>query len=311
MRVALLCPILLLAACPPPSSDDKIGDDTAATDDTGGNVEIRDFSYFVNVTTPWTGNTDACIDGQNQVVDPTCQVDQEIPGTITDFQTEDAVPDATFQLWLSDDLSGDPDIIDVADGDGNIDFTAPACTPIAYGTSTPPEWQETKDTYEVHQVFGYATDGESFNSVSESTSRLIPSLIGVEWDQSKAIIAGTAYDCDTEPMQYTQIYVHDSAGLPPETGDVYYFSESGGTSLPTDHDTQPYTNTNGLWVVMNIPAGTWTAEVWGYDETLADYVMLGATVLQIQAGSVTISNIYTGITDGVWYPSSCLSACGG
>ena len=64
-----------------------------------------------------------------------------------------------------------------------------------------------------------------------------------------------------------------------------------------------------LWVVMNIPAGTWTAEVWGFDGT--DYVMLGATVLQINAGSVNISNIYTGITDGIWYPSSCLSACGG
>ena len=243
------------------------------------------------------------------VVDPTCQVTQPVEGTISDFQTEDAVPDATFQVWFGDDLNATPDIIQVADGDGNVSFDGPACTPVAYGTSTPPEWQETKDTYEVHQVFGYGTDGETFNSVSESTSRLIPSLIGVEWDQTKAIIAGTAYDCDTEPLQYTQIYVHDSAGNPPETGDVYYFSESGGVSLPTDHESQPYTNTNGLWVVMNIPAGTWTAEVWGFDGT--DYVMLGATVLQINAGSVNISNIYTGITDGIWYPSSCLSACGG
>lgn len=308
MRVALLFPILLLVACPPPSSDDKVNtDDTAGGDDTGSGPA----TFVVDVTTPWVGNTDTCIDGQNQQVDPSCQATQEIAGTIEDFQSGDAVPDATFEVWFSDDLSGTADVISVADGDGHVTFDAPVCTPIAYGTSTPPEWQETKDTFEVHQVFGYGTDGETFNSVSESTSRLIPSLIGVEWDQTKAIIAGTAYDCDTEPLQYTQIYVHDDSGNPPSTGDVYYFSESGGTSLPTDHESQPYTNTNGLWVVMNIPAGTWTVEVWGYDEALADHVMLGATVLQINAGSVSISNIYTGITDGVWYPSSCLSACGG
>jgi hypothetical protein len=26
---------------------------------------------------------------------------------------------------------------------------------------------------------------------------------------------------------------------------------------------------------------------------------------------LNISNIYTGIDDGIWYPGSCLAACGG
>jgi hypothetical protein len=309
MRALLPLLALLITACPPPSTDgtDKASDDTADTDDT----ECRTFECVVNVTTPWTGNTAECIEGKVQNVDPSCQSEATVAGEVVDFQTEDAVPDATVQVWLGDDLFTSPDLTTQADSDGKFEITAPTCTPIAYGTSTPPEWQETKDTFEVHQVFGYGTSGEDFNSVSEATSRLIPSLIGIEWDETAAIIAGTAYDCDIEPMQYVQIYLHDDAGNPPSSGEVFYFSESGGTSLPTDKESQPWTNTNGLWVAMNIPAGTWTVEAWGYDAGTSGYVKLGTTVLQIGAGSVNISNIYTGISDGIWYPGSCLSACGG
>ncbi len=309
MRPCLPLFALLLAACPPVSSDDG-----KATDDTSSVSDERTFEDFVNVTTPWVGETDACIAGTVQIVDPACQVPQNVNGTIEDFQTGDSVPEATVRLWTSDSLSGGASETATADGDGNFTLAeALACTPMAYGTSTPPEWEETKDTYEVHQVFGYdgsGTSDELFNSVSVSTSKLIPSLIGVEWDEeTTGIIAGTAYDCDVNPVQYAQIYIHDAAGAPPPTGDVFYFSHSGDVDLPTDKESQPYTNTNGLWVVINIPAGTWTVEQWGFDGN--GYVLMGATQLDIEARSVNISNIYTGISDGIWYPGSCLEACGG
>jgi len=118
-------------------------------------------------------------------------------------------------------------------------------------------------------------------------------------------------DCDVEAMQYVQVFLHDGNGNIPDGAEVFYFSESGGTSLPTDKDSQPHTNTNGLWVAINIPAGTWTVEAWGYDTAAATHVKLGTTVLQIAAGCVNLSNIYTGISGGIWYPGSCLAACGG
>jgi hypothetical protein len=308
MRAFLPLLALLHLGC----SGEGGGDGKGGGDDTGDSS--RSFEDFVNVETAFGGNTAECIAGKEQNVDPTCVVDMTIDGTVADFQTSDAVPDATVQLWYGDDLSASADATTVADGDGKFTVSAPSCTPIAYGTSTPPEWEETKDTFEVHQVFGYASDGssdEEFNSVSEATSRLIPSLIGIEWDETTGIIAGTAYDCDVAAMQYVQVFLHDGTGTPPATGEVFYFSESGGTSLPTDKESQPYTNTNGLWVAINIPAGTWTVEAWGWDAAASTHVKLGATVLQIAAGSVNISNVYTGISDGIWYPSSCLSACGG
>jgi hypothetical protein len=307
MRTPLPLLALLLAACPPGgSTDDK------TTDDSGTTGDERTFEDFVDVTTPWVGSTDECIAGVVQDVDPSCQVPLTINGSVIDFQTGDSVPDATVQYWANDDVtSSDFDTLQ-ADGDGNFELTAPACTPIGYGTSTPPEWMETKNTFEVHQTFGFSADGssdEEFNSVSNATSILIPSLIGIEWDESTGIIAGTAYDCNTEPIQYAQIFIHDADGKAPATGDVFYFSANGDTNLPTDQESQPWTNTNGLWVAINIPAGAWTVEMYGWDGSA--YVMLGATELQINAGAVVISNIYTGITDGIWYPGSCLEACGG
>ncbi len=311
MRSFLPLLALLITACPGPTggTDKDGGSDT----DSGGG-DTCDFECQINVTTQFTGNTAECIAGKVQDVDPSCVTDLSVNGEIVDFQTGDSVADATVQVWYGDDLNTSADVTTQADGDGNFTVDAPSCTPIAYGTSTPEEWEETKDTFEVHQVFGYSSDGssdEEFNSVSEATSRLIPSLIGIEWDETTGIIAGTAYDCDVEPMQYVQVYLHDGSGNMPSSGEVFYFSESGGTSLPTDKDSQPYTNTNGLWVAINIPAGTWTVEAWGFDTTAGERVKLGATVLQINAGSVNISNIYTGISDGIWYPGSCLAACGG
>jgi hypothetical protein len=304
---------LLLVAC----ASDKDGS-TTDTSDTGGGGGggPRTFADFVNVQTDWTGDT-TCFDGTNfvdQVADPSCQVEIELDGQVSDFQTDDDVPDATVQVWSADDITGGSPFVTQADADGRFSATATACTPFAYGITTPPEWEETVDTYEVHQVYGYEDDGvvgATFNSVSQATSQLIPALIGVSWDETTAIIAGTAYDCNEEPIQYAQVFLRDAAGNPPATGDVFYFSESGGTSLPTDKASQPHTNTNGLWVAINVPAGTWTVEMWGWDSAAAAHVKLGATELQVEAGGVTISNIYTGDDDGIYLPASCLQACGG
>jgi len=46
-------------------------------------------------------------------------------------------------------------------------------------------------------------------------------------------------------------------------------------------------------------------EMWVFDGT--QLVLLGSTSLDIQADSVNISNIYTGIDDGIYYPAACLA----
>ncbi|MEN9787019.1 MAG: hypothetical protein RLZZ299_2283 [Pseudomonadota bacterium] len=290
------------------------GDDAEQTG--GGGSTARTFADFVDVQTPWTGDS-TCFDGttfSTAVPDPSCQQPITLSGVVSDFEKETPVGSAAVQIWTADAVAGAADSVLAADADGVFSVEVQACTPFAYGTSTPPEWAQTVDTYEIHQLYGFDGSGgaeDSFNSVSIATSRVIAGLIGVDWDPATAIIAGKAYDCALEPIQYAQVYLHDADGNPPATGDVYYFTANGGTDLPAQRAIQPHTNTNGLWVAMNVPPGAWIVELWAWDAASGAHVLLGKSPLDVAAGAVTVSNLYTGEDDGVYYPSSCLQACGG
>ncbi len=297
---------LLLA----PLACDGGSDDPKDTEDTGSESG-RDFSDFVSTTTPYEGDN-TCIGGSFGEVDPSKQVDVTLNGEVRNFEDDEPVPDATVKFWFTDDISASPDVEVDADDNGAFTTTVPVCQPIGYGTFTPPEWEETVDTYEVHQIFGYPESEETsewVNSVSRSTANIIPAVIGVEWDETTAIIAGTAYDCATgtedEPefFGHAQVFVHDGNGTPPDATTVYYFSDN---DLPVANESQADVNpNNGLWVAVNVPVGTWTVEMWGYSGT--EYVNLGSTILTIKSGSVNISNIFAGRTDGLGYPDSCLA----
>lgn len=290
---------LLVAGCPeaPPTA-------TGGPDEDAG----RSFADFVNTTEPYTGDT-SCLGGPFNEVDPAKQTIATLNGVVMDFQDDVPVEvGAEVKFWYGDDIAAAPDQVKVADAGGLFTAEVPMCTPLGYQTSTPPEIEETVDTYEVHQVYDYSdasTLNEQVNSVSQSTSRLIPSIIGVEWEKEMGIIAGTAYDCNEDGLGHTQVFIHDGQGTPPESGEVYYFTDK---DLPTTHEFQPDANpVNGLWVAVNVPVGTWTVEMHGYNGT--DYDNLGATSLTIRANSVNISNIFPGRTDGIAYPDSC--AAGG
>jgi hypothetical protein len=298
MTHRLALPLLLVTACD--------GGGNADTDTGSSADDARTFDYFVFTNEVYTGET-TCIGTDFGTVDPAKQVTVAYNGEVHDFQTEDEVSAATVKLWLDDDISGSPDAELTADRDGKFSTSLPTCTPIAYGTFTPPEWEETVDTFEVHQIYGFeedgVIDGEWVNSVSQSTSKIIPSVIGIEWDTTSGIIAGTAYDCNEAKIGNAQIFIHDGTGAPPATGEIFYFDDN---NLPTSHAKLTASNPeNGLWVAVNVPVGTWTVEMWGWDGT--QHVNLGSTVLNILAGSVNISNIYTGHTDGIFYPASCLA----
>lgn len=305
MRAQLLALslVLPLVACSGGSDGTTDGTDTGNGGGGGGGTTFAD---FVNVTTPYVGNTE-CYDGVawiDQTAGAGCTSDVEVAGTVSDFQTDEPVESASIDFWGNDDINTSPSLSIDADSSGQANATLPACTPIGYMTSTPAEWEETVDTYEVHQVYGWDPSGatdDTWNSVSVATGKLIPSLLGLEWTPGTAIIAGTAYDCDQQKIQHAQVFIHDADGnIPPDIA-IRYFDNG----LPNSD--QPDTNDDGLWSAINIPPGDWIVEMWVYDGTTQ--VLMGATHLTMMPDSVVISNIYTGVDDGVYLPASCLEAC--
>ena len=306
MRASSLMLMLLAAGCDG-GEETKDTDEGGTTDtsDTSG-TEDRGFDHFVNTTSTYTGDI-SCSGTTPATPDPSCQVDHALTGVVEDFQDGGGVPDATIKFWFGDDISTTADLSVTGDDDGNFTAEVPSCTPLGYGTSTP--YGDTVDTFEVHQVYDYEashTLDETVNSVSAGTAAIIPSIIGVTWDEtSTGIIAGTAFDCNEDPIGHAQVFLHDGSGNAPATGEVFYFDDS---DFPADNQSVPDANpNNGLWVAINVPVGTWVAEMWGWNGT--EYENLGATELEIKVGSVNISNIYAGRTDGIYYPASCLSTC--
>lgn len=309
MRTLLLLP--LLAACDGGGGTTDDTDSKTEDTDTSGTsgTTSRTFADFVNSTETYSAADPSCVGAAAQVPDPSCQVTHTLSGQVLDFQNETGVADASVKFWYGDDITQTADVNATGDEDGFFSVEVPSCTPVGYGTTTP--YGETVDTYEVHQIYDFESSrslDESVNSVSQSTASIIPSIIGITWDDtSTGIIAGAAYDCSEDAIGHVQVYLHDGAGNPPARTDynIFYFDSN---DFPTKRENQNDTNPdNGLWVAMNVPEGTWTAEMWGWDGS--DYVNLAATQLTIKTGSVNISNLYLGHDDGIFYPASCLSPC--
>jgi hypothetical protein len=281
------------------------GSGTDDTSDTGGQDA---FSRFVNVTEAVGGDHTSCYaptaaggDWTVQDVDSSKVALLPATGPVEDFQEGDGVEDVTLEVWYGDRVSGAADQSTVSDGSGQVSLTLPSCQPYTYKSSMDPSMEQVKDTFESHQIDEHPDDGtvESwFNSVSSTTYQLIPGLLGVSIDADKSVIAGTAFDCSETAASNVQVVVVDAEGGIPESLVVKYFVEEW------PNRDQPATSADGLWVAMNVPPGSWEVQAWGVvDGTLS---LLGATALDTFVDSINISNIYTGLGDGVKYPANCL-----
>lgn len=291
----------LLAACPGPTED------TEPDEETPEEITARKFAELINVSTAPIAADASCWTGGDawlvQDVDEAKQVDEARTVEVADFETGDPVEAATLNVYLSDDPGTTPDLTGTSDVNGEMPMTLPACTPFAYKVTTPPELDATKDTFESHQVFAPVAlnDDSEVNSVSMTTFALIPSLLGVSIDEDKSIIAGGLQDCNNDPIEGGQVVVRGPDGNIPDSLIVKYFVEDFPSRV------QPTTSADGLWVAMNVPAGTWTVEAYVSDGA-GGHTLAGTTELTAFEGSINISNIYWGREGGIYYPSDCLAA---
>lgn len=237
-------------------------------------------------------------------------------GEVEDFQEETPVAQATVDLWFDDVVDGAADTQALSDNSGLITTDAIACQKMAYRVTTDPNITLTKTTYKAHHIYppapGGLVEGTEFVSVSDTTYRLIPTILGVSVETDKAIIAGTAYDLmrdsststeiDTGKIEGVQVIVYDENGEIPDTLTVNYFTDS----FP-DRD-QEWTSADGLWVAANVPAGNLRVEMWGMVD--GALTLMGATELYSEADSINISNIFAGYADGVKYPYACEEVVG-
>lgn len=296
--------LALLVAC-----SDSEKDDESENQDTDTDVTESRFAEFIYVTESPVGDLD-CFEGgfeaigewvtQTPVVDN--QIEVSLTAQILDFESDDPVPDATLELFYSNEAYGAPDGSYESDGTGSITGSVMKCSPYTYRVSTDPVLEETKVTIKANNV---EKNEESlsveYNSVSSATYAVIPSLLGVSPDADKGVVAGTAYDCNEDPVEGAQVIVRDADGNIPESMVVKYFVQD----FPNRN--QEWTSEDGIWIAINIPEGDWMADMYVSDGA-GGHIILGSTNVKVIADSINISSIYTSIGDGVKYPDSCLDA---
>ena len=227
--------------------------------------------------------------------------ESSVSATAIDFETDEPVEDAMVELFYGNTVYGAPDGSYTSDGAGAFTGSVPTCTPYAYRVSTDPDIGLTKVTIKANQIEDANASVAEFTSVSLDTYNVIPALLGVSPDVDKGIVAGTAYDCTGEKLEFSQVIVTDADGNIPDSLVVRYFIDDFPSRL------QEWTSEDGLFVAINVPEGDWFVKMYVSDGN-GGHIQMAQSPVKVFADSINISSVYTSRGDGVEYPSGCVEA---
>lgn len=224
------------------------------------------------------------------------QVEVTLSGAIQDFQTDDPLPEATLTAYDEVEFSGAGVATATSDVDGNYSIALPAGgTRWAYKVVL----EDALDTYSLNQYLqpDQPAQMDTINSVSLLTAQALPAFIGVTRTPGLGILAGSIRDCDGHEVQGAISTVSTTPGAPMhlDGAQTYYFSALS-TSLPVRHSQQLFTNTDGLFVVIELPATTEAyLQIWGFvdqaDMDDGEMTLLGEIPSPVLADSVITASM--------------------
>jgi hypothetical protein len=115
---------------------------------------------------------------------------------------------------------------------------------------------------------------------------LITTILGINPDPEKGVVAGRFRDCNGEPVEGAAAIVVDAEGNVPDGVKVRYFVDE----FPDRY--QPYTSEDGLYAIIDTPVGEYTVELWGILEEGAEPERLAYNRVEVYADSVCITNTW-------------------
>jgi hypothetical protein len=197
--------------------------------------------------------------------DTATTVDVTISGPVEDFQTGNELPEATITAYGDTNFSASGLVTTVSDIDGNYSMVIPTGqTRLAYEV----DLDGALPTYSLNNKLDPNAPAQSIDqqSVSELTANALPAFIGVTRTVGLGVLAGTMRDCNDNEVGGAIATVSSVAGSPEhlDGAQTYYFS-AGSTSLPVRHSQQENTNTDGIFVVIELaPNSQSILQVYGY-----------------------------------------------
>ena len=289
---ALLCSASLISACG--SADESSGTDTT------GNEEndvlpalVGDFSCFE----PGQAWLEQTLKAETGTTVTSALLGVPLGGDDGEYSAE-----VDLSFWYDNSTDGEPDATGVTGNDGILTVELPSCQPL---TTLAVRTIDTELTYKANFVIDPESPDAEVTVVESLTAASIKAILNESTSETSSLVAGTIYDCNQDPVLNARARVKDATGAILSDARDYYFNDA---SLPTRRSNRSYTNTDGRWVVFNLPVGPVTIEVYGNicEGEECTEVVLGTTDLTSIGDSVNIGNVFAGIEGGVYYPQSCL-----
>jgi len=260
--ISLLC--VALGACG--GDDGGGGTPDAMLPNSGFVPPTETMKAYKEINDAWVLQGDAnfaCLNTPSDLTPST--MDVVLSGTLEDFQSGNAVPDGTMAFFSGSDFDNPFATVMSDAADGTYSVTIPTGT-AKYGVKiTAPD---TLDTYQLdYEVDNNPTQMENHDSVSLLTANALPAFIGVTRTPSLGILAGSIRDCDGNEVGGAVATVSSTSGTANhlDGAATYYFSAGASQSLPVRHSQQKFTNTDSLYVIIELPPTPEAyLQVWGY-----------------------------------------------
>ncbi|MBI5501328.1 MAG: hypothetical protein HY907_13870 [Deltaproteobacteria bacterium] len=212
----------------------------------------------------------SCV-GNNPPIDP---LGTTVSATVyvEDFEDDVRVEGAVVDIFLDNIVDESPDLTtDPTDENGVVPGGVtglPARGVIAYMVHSgdlPGGMVRTTIEYDVEIP---DTDGNEVRllSVSDTTYRLIPTVLGITPDASHGIIAGEFADCAESPASVEGIVarlLNDAGQDCHELNDRECFARYFQEETPARIDSQPNSSADGLYAIAQVAPGEWNLEIIG------------------------------------------------
>jgi hypothetical protein len=292
---------LALTAC---GGDDSTSADGGPDGGDIGRCEVQGgAACFVPPTVPMTVAGGAA--ANFSCAAPTITVSTQeiaINGLINDFQTSTKTYEgATLDSFINLDFAGAPTATTTSAAGGAYTITIPAGGASTYMNfrTRHPDVLDTIGTLVQIDVTAQ-TQTHNRSAVSKSTATSIPALLGVTRTPGTGVLAGEVIDCDGKDVLGAIATVSSVSGV--NHVDVpgmqmYYFT----SGLPVRRTAQPFTNDDGLFVAIQVPAASsnYFVQVWGYktagDLSSENLTLVSEVEIPALADTVVSANMYANV----------------
>lgn len=206
---------------------------------------------------------------------------------VTDFQSDQAVPNATVKVFPNQ-MDSAPFATQTADTDAHLTVMIPAGTKrFGYkmeSMNALPTFllnQKLDDPTLTPQPPGTCMDGtntvpcrDEIQSVSNATAATLPALIGQTRIVGTGVVAGALRDCQNHEISgfIATMSSTPTTATPLMGSEAYYFDPS--VSLPVNHRRAQFGSADGLFMIIQVPTTNpmGYVQMWGYP-TAGDMAM--------------------------------------